>query len=112
MNMTDIRSIWKKLSSEKKLTRGDIATLCIYKALKKGVPEAAKTYLRKSFQPITNSNKLNNGAYPYYGMYNALHDVNGYRPSIIFQLLTPEEQGQVASVIGAIKGRSFGEVSI
>lgn len=109
--MIDIRPVWKKLSSEKKLTRGDIATLCIYKALKKGTPDIARTYLSKSFKPITNLNKLNNGAYPYYGMYNALRDVNNkWNPSVIFKLLTEEEQSQVSAVIDAVKGKTYGEV--
>lgn len=111
--MTDIRPVWKQLASEKKLTRGDIATLCVFKALKKGVPETAKENLKKSFQPVTNSNKLSNGAYPYFGMYSALRDVDyKYNPSQVFSLLTEEERAQVSTVVAAIKGKGFGEVLI
>lgn len=62
----DIRPQWKALAKERKITKEDIAALCIYRAMVKGeVPDGAKTRLGKAFKPITNVVKLENGADPH-----------------------------------------------
>jgi len=69
----DIRPQWKALAAERKITREDIAALCIYRSLIKGEgKEGAISRLRKSFSPITNPVKLENGAYPYGSLASAL----------------------------------------
>jgi len=72
----DIRPQWKALAADRKITREDIAALCIYRALRKEqVPEGAKSRLHKSFKPITNKVKLENGAYPYGSLETALNSI-------------------------------------
>lgn len=74
--MKDIRAQWKALAAVRNITRKDIAALCIYRALiKEQVPEGAKTRLHKSFKPITNANKLANGAYPYGALESAVNSI-------------------------------------
>lgn len=69
----DIRPQWKALAQERKITREDIATLCIYRSLIKGEgKEGAISRLRKAFRPITNPVKLENGAHPYGALRSAL----------------------------------------
>jgi len=72
----DIRPQWKELASSRQITKEDIAALCIYRAVRKQqVPEGAKTRLQKSFKPITNSVKLENGAAPYGALQTALYSI-------------------------------------
>jgi hypothetical protein len=74
--MKDIRTQWKALAAARKITREDIAALCIYRAmLKEQVPEGAKSKLHKSFKPITNAAKLANGAYPYAALESAVNSI-------------------------------------
>jgi cellulase/cellobiase CelA1 len=62
----DIRAQWKALAADRKITKEDIAALCIYRAMVKDqVPELAISKLQKSFKPITNQTKLINGAAPF-----------------------------------------------
>jgi len=71
--MKDIRQNWKALAAERKITSQDIAALCIYRALhKEQGKEGSIERLRKSFKPITNTIKLDNGAYPYGALSSAL----------------------------------------
>jgi hypothetical protein len=71
--MKDIRQNWKALAAEHKVTREDIAALCIYRALVKNQgKEGAISRLRKSFIPVTNPIKLQNGAAPYHALSVAL----------------------------------------
>lgn len=70
----DIRPLWKALAKERKITKEDIAALCIYRAMiKEEVPEGAKTRLHKAFKPITNTVKLENGAAPYGALQSAVN---------------------------------------
>lgn len=72
----DIRPQWKALAAAREVTKEDIAALCIYRALRKEqVPEGAKSRLHKSFKPITNKVKLENGAYPYGALETALNSI-------------------------------------
>jgi len=72
----DIRPQWKALAAKREITKEDIAALCIYRALYKGqIPEGAKTRLHKSFKPITNPVKLNNGAEPNAALMIAIHSI-------------------------------------
>lgn len=74
--MKDIRVQWKVLAASRKIASEDIAALCIYRALiKEQVPEGAKSKLHKSFSPITNIIKLNNGAYPYSALETAVNSI-------------------------------------
>ena len=72
----DIRPKWKALAAARELTKEDIAALCIYRAVYKGqIPDGAKSRLLKSFKPITNPVKLNNGANPNGALISALHSI-------------------------------------
>lgn len=72
----DIRPQWKALAAARKITKEDIAALCIWRALyKEQVPEGAKTRLHKAFKPITSRVKLENGAYPYGALETALNSI-------------------------------------
>jgi hypothetical protein len=72
----DIRPLWKALAKERKITKEDIAALCIYRAMVKGeVPEGAKTRLEKAFKPITNPVKLENGADPHGALKSAIWSI-------------------------------------
>jgi hypothetical protein len=72
----DIRPHWKALAADRKITKEDIAALCIYRAMfKEQVPEGAKTRLHRAFKPITNKVKLENGAYPYGSLESAMYSI-------------------------------------
>lgn len=74
--LKDIRPLWKARAAERKITKQDIAALCIYRAMIKGeVTEGAKSRLHKSFAPITNEVKLANGAAPYGSLETALYSI-------------------------------------
>jgi len=71
--MKDIRQQWKALAADRKVTREDIAALCLYRALvKEQGKEGAISRLHKSFIPITNPIKIENGAHPYGALASAL----------------------------------------
>ncbi len=72
----DIRPQWKTLANERKITKSDIAALCIYRSLVKGEgKEGAISRLQKAFKPITNPVKIENGAYPYGSLESALWSI-------------------------------------
>lgn len=99
--MKDIRQQWKALAAERKINREDIAALCIYRSLTKNEgKEGAIGRLRKSFNPITNSTKLDNGAAPYYALSLALWCV---KYSTILSWMDEEDKQQVLSIAKEIK---------
>lgn len=64
---------WKALAEKREITSQDIAVLCIYRSLYKNEgKDGAIKRLRKSFSPVTNSVKLENGVLPYYSLHLAL----------------------------------------
>jgi hypothetical protein len=72
----DIRAQWKALAADRKITKEDIAALCIYRAMvKEQVPEGAVSRLHRSFKPITNKVKLDNGAAPYAALESAVNSI-------------------------------------
>lgn len=74
--LKDIRPQWKVLAANREITKEDIAALCIYRAVYKGqIPEGAKTRLQRSFKPITNTVKLENGADPHGAMTTAINSI-------------------------------------
>jgi hypothetical protein len=99
--MTDIRQQWKALAAERKITRGDIAALILYRTLVKGQgKEAAIAKLRKSFIPIANPIKLQNGAYPYGALESALWSV---KYSTVFTWLQEDEKEKLVALAKEIK---------
>lgn len=73
VTFTDIRPQWRELAAKRKITKEDIAALCLYRSLLKGGnTEDTLARLRKSFKPITNIVKLDNGAYPYGSLQEAM----------------------------------------
>jgi hypothetical protein len=87
--MKDIRAQWKAHAALRKITKEDIAALCIYRAMvKEEIPDGAKSRLHKSFQPITNQVKLDNGADPWYSMKLA---VNSVKYSVFKEWLDEDE---------------------
>jgi hypothetical protein len=72
-SFTDIREKWKALAADRKITKEDIAALCIYRSLIKGEGlDGAKGRLYKAFTPISNPVKLENGSQPYGSLSQAL----------------------------------------
>lgn len=94
---TDIRAKWKALAADRKITKEDISALCIYRALLRDEDiEGAQIRLRKSFSPITNSIKLENGAKAYYQLNLSLQRI---RSSTLYSWLTGEEQGRLIKIV-------------
>ena len=66
-----VRAIWKELADARTILSQDIAALCLYKSLKLG-DEETKARLHRSFSPITNQIKLQNGCTPYEALEKSL----------------------------------------
>lgn len=89
----DIRPQWKALAAKREITKEDIAALCVYRAVFKGqIPEGSTARLHKSFRPITNPVKLNNGADPHGAVIYAL---NAIKYSHFAEWLDKEELQQL-----------------
>jgi len=74
--MKDIRTQWKALASAKNIKSEDIAALCLYRTIyKEHTLEEGLNRIRKSFKPITNANKIANGAYPYGSLQASLRNI-------------------------------------
>jgi hypothetical protein len=87
---TDVRENWKALAADRKITSSDIAALCIYRSILRGEgATGAESRLRKSFFPITNQVKLDNGAAAYGALNSALWLT---RHSTFYTWLTQSEQ--------------------
>jgi hypothetical protein len=72
-SFTDIRPKWKALAATRKITSADIVALCIYRAIIRGEGKVgAITRLAKSFTPVTNPIKLQNGAHTWHGLASGL----------------------------------------
>ncbi len=88
--MKDIRQQWKALAADRKITSEDIAALCIYRALfNEQGKEDSVDRLSKSFKPITNQVKLDNGIHPYGSLSIALNLV---KRSTLFTWLDEADQ--------------------
>lgn len=97
----DIRPQWKALAAAREITKEDIAALCVYRAVRKEqIPEGAKTRLQKSFKPITNKVKLENGAYPNGALETAL---NSIKYSNFAKWLDKEELDQLLDAVKTTK---------
>lgn len=71
----ELIAIWKQLANERKIQNYDVAAYCIIKAIfakSNEKYEVARALLLKSFTPITNENKLNNGHAEWGGLEQAL----------------------------------------
>jgi hypothetical protein len=71
----ELIAIWKQLANQRKIQNYDVAAYCIVKAIfakSNEKYEVAKALLLKSFTPITNDNKLNNGHAEWGGLEQAL----------------------------------------
>lgn len=102
--MKDIRQQWKALAAERKIKSEDIAALCIYRALVKNEgKEGAIARLRKSFNPVTNTIKIQNGAAPYYALSVSLWRV---KHSSLFSWLSDEEKETLVAISRDIKVRT------
>lgn len=99
--MKDIRQNWKALAADRKITREDIAALCLYRALvKEQGKEGAISRLRKSFKAITNPVKLENGAYPFGALESSLWSI---RHSTLITWLDEEEKQAMLTLAKEIK---------
>lgn len=95
-SFTDIRPQWRMLAKERKITKEDIAALCLYRSLiKGGIKEDTLARLRKSFKPISSQIKLDNGAYPYGSLQEAIRMV---KYSNLAQWLTKDEAALLHSL--------------
>jgi hypothetical protein len=71
--------LWKKLANEKKIKFYDVAAYALIKAIhakSNDKLEVARALLYKSFTPITNDNKLINGAFAFQGLEWSLEQAN------------------------------------
>lgn len=93
-DMTKINTLWKTLAAKKHITKYDIIAMALIKALnaksndKLGV---AKGLLLKAFTPITNKNRLYNGAEPFESVIRELY-YNRPVISILFSALNDDEK--------------------
>lgn len=72
-------TLWKKLANEKKIKYYDVAAYALIKAIcskSNEKLEVARGLLLKAFTPITNVNKLGNGARPFQGLEWSLNWAN------------------------------------
>jgi hypothetical protein len=100
-SFTDIRAKWKSLADAREIAKEDIAALCIYKAMIAGEgKDGAIARIRKSFVPITNPVKLENGAYPYGSLDTALWLI---KHSTFQSWLTEEEKTNLLNLSKEIK---------
>lgn len=99
--MKDIRQNWKALAADRKITREDIAALCLYRALVKeqGKPGAIER-LRKSFKQITNPVKLENGAAPLWSLEYSLRTI---RHSNVMSWLDEDEKAAMLALAKEVK---------
>lgn len=99
--MKDIRQNWKALAADRKITREDIAALCLYRALVKGQgKEGAISRLQKAFKAITNPIKLENGAYPYGALESSLWAI---KHSTLVAWLDEDEKTSLLALAKEIK---------
>jgi hypothetical protein len=104
---TDIREKWKAFAATRRISSPDIAALCIYRSIIRGEgKEGAIARLKKSFTPVTNTNKLNNGVMPNNGLFFALVTLKctfrpKYAPNVL-QWLTEEERAEISEIAGSI----------
>lgn len=98
---TDIRPQWRALAADRKITREDIAALCLYKAmLKDQVPALAVTKLQKAFKAVSNPVKIENGAAPFAARDAAM---NAVKYSTLTGWLTAEEQTKLMDAAKSTK---------
>jgi hypothetical protein len=104
-SFTDIRAKWKALSADRKITKEDIAALCIYRSLIAGEgKEGAISRLKKSFKPITNPVKLENGMDPYGALKSAIW---GTRHSVVLTWLEPQEKAALQALATELQREKF-----
>lgn len=100
---TDVRAQWKALAALRNITKEDIVALCIYRSMIHGEgKDGAISRLRKSFQPITNLVKLENGAAPFLQLDLALFLS---RRSKFTTWLTEDEKNELIAIAKEIKIR-------
>ena len=83
----ELIAIWKQLANQRKIQNYDVAAYCIVKAIfakSNEKYEVAKALLLKSFTPITNDNKLNNGQYEFRNLVLAL--ISSFRSKLYLEL--------------------------
>lgn len=99
--MNNISQQWKAFAKKREIKSGDIAALCIYRALAENEgKEGAIRRLRKSFSPITNPVKIENGAAPYFALSTALWSV---KYSILLTWLDEKDKNEIVSLSKEIK---------
>lgn len=98
---TDIWDKWKALAASREITKEDIAALCIYRSMIKGEgKEGAISRLRKSFTPISNLVKIENGAAPYFSLSEAIFFSKN---SKLASWLAEDERKQLITITRDIK---------
>lgn len=110
--MKNIRQQWKAFATARKITSRDIAALCIYRSLLKrdeAIPqgygkEGAIKRLRKSFKPITNTVKLENGCTPFCTMVESLRLI---KYSEVFKWLDEADQKEMQALATELAKEKF-----
>lgn len=94
---------WADIAKKKTITSADMAARAIILAWNPDQTTEenisnAKSRLLKSFSPITNSNKLNNGQAPWQGMYWAIYATKHQEPCL-FKVAAGENEDTLASLV-------------
>lgn len=103
--MTNIKSLWTARHHAREISSTDIAALCIYRSIKLGEDtEQTKARLCKSFSPVRNKIKLDNGAYPYLSL---TYSLNMIKYSCLADWLAPEEFASIAELAKSMAKEKF-----
>lgn len=111
--MKNIRKQWKAHASAQKISSRDIAALCIYRSLLKHgnetLPqgygkEGAIQRLRKSFKPITNTVKLENGCTPFCTLVESLRLI---KYSEVYSWLDEADQKDMLALASELAKEKF-----
>jgi hypothetical protein len=104
-SFTDIRSKWKARAAIRNTTSADIAALCIYRSMIRGeCKQATIARLRRSFTPVSNPIKLQNGHSRWHGLASGLFAV---KFSPLLEWMTKEESVELLGIAKSIN--AYGE---
>lgn len=102
-------ALWKKLANEKNIKYYDVAAYALIRAINSKSNEkleVARALLLKAFTPITNENKLNNGAVPFQRLQWSLNWANW---SVLLEELSPEEKKTFLSLVEQLRKEEWSD---
>ena len=94
--MKNFKDVWKQLASDKNVTNSETFQYCILRAMAAVHPDKemiASYFVLRAYTVIKNNNKLDNGMYPYFGLFMARAGTTKRSESPLISCLeTPEEE--------------------